>query len=55
MQPGNLAFKPAEADDYFVQLFALRCLLGADCPQHVKDKVRPFVAHNLFSVTNTRG
>ena len=54
MQPGNLAFEPAEAHDYLIQLLALRCLLGADRPQHVQNEIGSLVAHKLLPVTSHR-
>ena len=54
MQSGNLALKPAEPDDNFIQFLALRRLLGADRAQHVQNKIGSLVAHNLLSLTNTR-
>jgi hypothetical protein len=55
VQPGNLAFKPAEADDNLVQLLALRCLLRANRSEHVQDEIGSLVAHKLLTVTNNHG
>jgi hypothetical protein len=54
VQPGNLALKPAEADDNLVQLLALRRLLGANRSEHAQNEIDSLVAHKLLPLTNNR-
>jgi hypothetical protein len=54
VQAGDLALQPAEPDYDFVKLLALCRLFCADSPQHIQDKISPFIAHNLLPMTSNR-
>ena len=54
MQPSDLSFKPAKADDNFVQLLPLGGLLGANGSEHVQNEIGSLVAHKFLTGNQPR-